>query len=62
MDPPQTRREKKGSKRKDPYNQKSIRIQERLREQHNEQNKHSPVGSSKTVFSKQEKTVSPKTV
>jgi hypothetical protein len=33
MDPPQTRREKKGSKRKDPYNQKSIRIQERLREQ-----------------------------
>jgi hypothetical protein len=79
MDPPQTRREKKGNKRKDPYNQKSIRIQERLREQiastsspqtrltpsfvkHNEKKKPLPVGSSKTVFSKQEKTVSPKTV
>jgi hypothetical protein len=60
MDPPQTRQEKKGSKRKDPYNQKSIRIQERLREQHNEKKKPPPVGSSKTVFSKQEKTVSQK--
>lgn len=64
MEQPKTRQEKKGkgSKRKDPYNQKSIRIQERLREQHNEKNKPPPVGSSKTVFSKQEKTVSPKTV
>jgi len=34
MEPPKTRQEKKGkgNQYKDPYNQKSIRIQERMRE------------------------------